>query len=153
MHGPARHAHCMQEWALLKKWACPGLFLFIFAFSILFNWQINFCQCWDSNCGSLVSEVTAQPTVPQPLSRMSSLYFPQLARLKQQNNAADFLPSSKVRHVSFYPRLSLLKPVSAPGKAIFSFIFRALAPNNFKIAVSCSLKAAKMLFKICKPQS
>ena len=69
-----------------------------------------------------MSEVTAQPTVPQPLSGVSSLYFPQLAGLKQ-NNAADFLPSSKVRHVSFYPRLSLLKPVSAPGKAIFSFVF------------------------------
>ena len=48
------------------KWAHPGLFFFIFVFSIISNWQINFCQCWDLNHGSLVSEATALPTVPQP---------------------------------------------------------------------------------------
>ena len=48
-------------------WAYPGLFFIIFVFSMLFNWQINFCRCLDLNRRSLVSEVTALPTVPQPL--------------------------------------------------------------------------------------
>ena len=28
---------------------------------------MKFCQIWDLNCGSLVSEATALPTDPQPL--------------------------------------------------------------------------------------
>ena len=46
-----------------KKWAYPGHVFF----SMLYNWQVNICRCWDSNHGSLVSEVTTLPTVLQPL--------------------------------------------------------------------------------------
>ena len=38
-----------------------------FVFSLLYNWQIKFCPCWDSNRGPQVSEVIILPTVPQPL--------------------------------------------------------------------------------------
>ena len=48
--------------------AIPGLFFFIFIFSIqMYNWQIKFCRCWDLNCRSLVLEATALPTEPPPL--------------------------------------------------------------------------------------
>ena len=55
---------------LFLKWSIPGLFSFIFVFSGLqltdnYVWRF-YCQCWDSNHGSLVSEATARPTVPQP---------------------------------------------------------------------------------------
>ena len=55
---------------LFLKWSIPGLFFFIFVFSGLqltdnYVWRF-YCQCWDSNHGSLVSEATARPTVPQP---------------------------------------------------------------------------------------
>ena len=53
---------------MFLKWAYPGLFFFIFVFSILCNWQINFCQSQDSNCISLVSKATA---LPQPLPQLS----------------------------------------------------------------------------------
>ena len=43
--------------------------LFSFFFSFLF-YTID--QCWDSNRGSLVSEVTAMPTVSQPLTFLTN---------------------------------------------------------------------------------
>ena len=52
----------------------PGLFFFIFVFSI-HSWQyikkcsINFCWWLDSNRGPLVSEASVLPTEPQPLPR------------------------------------------------------------------------------------
>ena len=53
-----------------KRWAIPGLFFFIFVFSIsMYNWQIQFFGFQDSNCGSLVSEATALPTEPPPLPK------------------------------------------------------------------------------------
>ena len=54
-------------YCILFKCAHPGLFFFIFTFSVLYNWQINFCRCRDLNCGSLVSGATVLPSVPQPL--------------------------------------------------------------------------------------
>ena len=47
-------------------WAIPGLFFFIFVFSIqsIVN---KICRSLDSNRGSLVLEVTALPTEPQPV--------------------------------------------------------------------------------------
>ena len=53
------------------KWALPGLFFFIFVFSIqltvkMFN--LNFCRR-DSNRGPLESEATTLPTEPQPLPK------------------------------------------------------------------------------------
>ena len=54
--------------------AIPGLFFFIFVFSIVQLVDkillIKFCRCLDSNRGSLVSEVTALPTEPQPLTNL-----------------------------------------------------------------------------------
>ena len=53
--------------AFFNKWAIPGHFFFIFR---LFYKQLTVnksCQRLDSNPGSLVSEVTALPTAPQPL--------------------------------------------------------------------------------------
>ena len=55
---------------LFFKRAMPGLFFFIFVFSIQLtvnNVQYNCCRRQDLNRGSLVSEATAQPTEPQPL--------------------------------------------------------------------------------------
>ena len=58
---------------LFLKWAYLGLFFSIFYFSMLYNWQISFCRCWDSNRRSLVSEATTLPTVPQPLPNNTHL--------------------------------------------------------------------------------
>ena len=44
------------------------LFLYLHLYYIL-QFTINFCWCWDSNYWSLVSEATALPNVPQPLSK------------------------------------------------------------------------------------
>ena len=52
--------------ACFFKWAFPGLFFFIFVFSIQLIVNKK-CRWLDSNCGSLVSEATALPTEPQPL--------------------------------------------------------------------------------------
>ena len=51
------------------KWASPGLFFFIFVFSIKLtvNVQYKFCRWLDSNRRPLVLKVTALPTEPQPL--------------------------------------------------------------------------------------
>ena len=52
------------------NWAFPGLF---FLYSRLFNTvdgTYKFCRWLDSNRGPLVSEATALPTVPQPLSHL-----------------------------------------------------------------------------------
>ena len=59
-----------------KKWATPGLFLFILVFSI--QLKINkcpnkFCPWLESNCGPQVLEATALPTEPQPLPLYSIL--------------------------------------------------------------------------------
>ena len=59
----------------LKKWAIPGLFLFIFVFSTQLTIkivQLKLCQWLDSNRGPLVLEATALPTEPQ--SVMSIFY-------------------------------------------------------------------------------
>ena len=54
------------EWYFLK-WAIPGLFFFIFVFSIN-SWQKQVFNIWlDSNRGQLVSDATALLTEPQPL--------------------------------------------------------------------------------------
>ena len=54
-----------------KKWAIPGLFFFIFVFTIqlvVIECSIyKFCQWLESNRKSLVLEVTALPTAPQPM--------------------------------------------------------------------------------------
>ena len=39
------------------------------------NWSIKFCQCWDSNCRSLVSEATTLPTEPQPLPKYIVYFY------------------------------------------------------------------------------
>ena len=52
----------------LYKWAIPGLFLFIFVFSIQLTVDVqNFCLWLDSNRQPLESEATALPTEPPPL--------------------------------------------------------------------------------------
>ena len=53
------------------KWAIPGLFFFIFVFSIQLtvNVQYIFCRRLDLNHRPLESEATSLPTEPQPLSR------------------------------------------------------------------------------------
>ena len=55
-----------------KRGAIPGLFSFIFVYSVfwLHKWQIKFCRWRDLNRGSLVSDVTALPTEPPPLSTL-----------------------------------------------------------------------------------
>ena len=63
----------------LKKWAITSLFIFIFVFSIQWTenkWMsdMKVCQWLDSNCGPLASEATAQPTKPQPLPHINSLW-------------------------------------------------------------------------------
>ena len=51
-----------------KKWSIPGLFLFIFVFSIQLTERIYQIWRWlDSNRGPLVSEATALPTESHPL--------------------------------------------------------------------------------------
>ena len=61
-----------KDTSFFFKLAFPGLFFFIFVFSGLqltdnyVRIQIYHCRCWDSNHGSLVSEATTLPTVPQP---------------------------------------------------------------------------------------
>ena len=61
----------------LKKWAIPGLFFFIFIFSIqlIVNAWIKFRRWLDSNHGPLVSEATALPTEPQPLPNIFVFTF------------------------------------------------------------------------------
>ena len=60
---------------MLKKWANPGLFLFIFVFSTVNSiFNIKFCRWLDSNRGSLESEATAQPTEPLPHFSIMSLF-------------------------------------------------------------------------------
>ena len=63
-----------EEIFFFKKWAIPGLFLFIFVFSIQLviykltnECSIKFCRWLESNRGPLVSKATALPTEPQPL--------------------------------------------------------------------------------------
>ena len=51
----------------LKKWANPGVFFFIFVFSIQKNVQFKFLRWLDSNSGPLELEATALPTEPHPL--------------------------------------------------------------------------------------
>ena len=55
-----------------KDLACflVGLFRHCFLYFCLFylNWEMKFCWSWNSNCRSLVSDVTAYPTELQPLS-------------------------------------------------------------------------------------
>ena len=53
----------------------PGLFLFIFVFSIqlTFYVQYKFCQPWDWNRGLLASEATTLPTELQPLPNISMM--------------------------------------------------------------------------------
>ena len=59
----------------VKKWANPGLFLFIFVFSTVNSiFNIKFCRWLDSNRGSLESEATAQPTEPLPHFSIMSLF-------------------------------------------------------------------------------
>ena len=53
-----------QDISFLKMAHSRQHFLFFFSF-----WWIKFCQFWDLNRGSLVSEATALPTEPPPLPR------------------------------------------------------------------------------------
>ena len=55
--------------AFLKNGPFPSSFFFIFIFSIQLTarFNINVCQCLDSNCGPLESEATTLQTEPQPL--------------------------------------------------------------------------------------
>ena len=48
------------------KWAIPGLFFFIFIFSI--QLKVIFCRWLDSNRGPLELDANTLPTEPQPLS-------------------------------------------------------------------------------------
>ena len=56
--------------SIFFNWAIPGLFFFIFVFSIQLTvhiCQFKFCQWLDSNPGPLESDMTALPTEPHPL--------------------------------------------------------------------------------------
>ena len=74
--------HCFRnDIYFLKKWAIPGLFLFIFVFSIQLiinkltkNVHYKFCQWLELNSGLLVSKETALPTEPQPLPYVNLSY-------------------------------------------------------------------------------
>ena len=46
---------------------------FLFSSFLLYNWQVKFCGCLDSNRGSLMLEATALPTEPQPLTEVKYL--------------------------------------------------------------------------------
>ena len=68
------HTSLMQS----DKRANPSIFYFIFVFSELqltdCRFKILYCLCWDSNHGSMVSEATALPSVPQPMPSLMHLY-------------------------------------------------------------------------------
>ena len=60
-----------------KKWAIPGLFFFIFVFSIQLTVNVQYIFCWwlDLNSRPLVMEATALPTEPPPLPQVTFLYW------------------------------------------------------------------------------
>ena len=59
-----------QKIWIFFKWAIPGLFFFVFVFSVQLtvnNVQFKFCRWLDWKSGPLKLEETALPTEPQPL--------------------------------------------------------------------------------------
>ena len=84
---------CFKQILFFKKWAIPGLFFFIFVFSIQMkvnNDQYKFRRWLDSNRGPLVLEATALPTEPQPLP-LTQILFNTLQTLQIQCDKMDRL--------------------------------------------------------------
>ena len=91
-----------------KKWAIPGLFFYIFVFSI-HSWQktnvqyINkFCQWLDSNRGPLVSEATALPTEPQTLPCVLIFFFTYLLLQEMNKQVVQSFLNPHCRPNGFY---------------------------------------------------
>ena len=115
----------------LKKWAYPSLFFFKFVFSILYNWQINFCLCCDLNRGSTKSEATALPTVLQPLPFWWPAVLYQLAKLAIFELG---VPSSTPGQ-RFLTRLTLRTPEESFGFR-HNFVSDGLELNQDRVFVS-----------------